>query len=193
MKFVQWKPLNPLVVSTTDRSKAVVKMLFLFCVARSLHYGVLHVWWCPALCLCVSFVLLAFWPPCLGKKELVFLLIVHLFAMHTLVCVTFSLPPGVGDWQQLLLTALPGLFCLTFSSLPYLAYHFWCQSGAMENSEPHFGHLSGFNVDMLVKSILTLFSRFSGKLNFTEGILREVTGKEYIRTLGHRYKAWTCK
>ena len=36
--FVQWKALNPpppspAVVYTTDRSKAVVPMLFLFCVA----------------------------------------------------------------------------------------------------------------------------------------------------------------
>ena len=37
-----------------------------------------------------------------------------LLAMHTLICVTFSLPPGVGDWLRLLLVALPGLFCLPF-------------------------------------------------------------------------------
>ena len=43
-----------------DRSKAVVPLLFLLCVARSLHYGALHVWSCPTLCLCVSSVLLAF-------------------------------------------------------------------------------------------------------------------------------------
>ena len=32
-KFVQWKAFKPPVVYTTDRSKAVVPMLFLFCVA----------------------------------------------------------------------------------------------------------------------------------------------------------------
>ena len=32
-----------------------------------------------------------------------------LLVMHTLICVTFSLPPGVGSWLQLLLVALPGL------------------------------------------------------------------------------------
>ena len=32
--------------------------------------------------------------------------------MHTLICVTFSLPSGVRDWLRLLLVALPGLFCL---------------------------------------------------------------------------------
>ena len=35
-----------------------------------------------------------------------------LLAMHTLICVTFSLSPGVRDWLRLLLVALPGLFCL---------------------------------------------------------------------------------
>ena len=37
-----------------------------------------------------------------------------LLAMHTLICVTFSLPPGVGGWLRLLLVALAGLFCLPF-------------------------------------------------------------------------------
>ena len=51
----------------------------------------------------------------LGKRELVFVLIVHfLLAMHTLICVTFSLPPGVGGWLRLLLVAFPGPFCLPF-------------------------------------------------------------------------------
>ena len=43
------------------------------------------------------------------------MLIMHLFVtMHTLICVTFSLPPGVRGWLRLLLVALPGLFCLPF-------------------------------------------------------------------------------
>ena len=37
-----------------------------------------------------------------------------LLAMHTLICITFSLPPGVRGWLQILLVALPGLFCLPF-------------------------------------------------------------------------------
>ena len=32
---------------------------------------------------------------------------VYLLAMHTLICVTFSLSPGVGGWLRLLLVALP--------------------------------------------------------------------------------------
>ena len=34
--------------------------------------------------------------------------------MHTLISVTFSLPPGDRGWLRLLLVALPGLFCLHF-------------------------------------------------------------------------------
>ena len=37
-----------------------------------------------------------------------------LLAMHTLICVIVSLPPGVRGWLRLLLVALPGLFCLSF-------------------------------------------------------------------------------
>ena len=52
-----------------------------------------------------------------------------LLAMHTLICVTFSLPPGVGGWLRLLLVALHGLFCLPFLwalvhfEVRCLAYH----------------------------------------------------------------------
>ena len=34
-----------------------------------------------------------------------------------LICVTFSLPPGVRGWLRLLLVALPGLFCSPFNPL----------------------------------------------------------------------------
>ena len=37
-----------------------------------------------------------------------------LLAMHSLICATFYLPPGVRGWLRLLLVALPGLFCLPF-------------------------------------------------------------------------------
>ena len=37
-------------------------------------------------------------------------------AMHTLICVTFSFPPGVGGgWLRLLLVALPGLSVYLFA------------------------------------------------------------------------------
>ena len=42
-------------------------------------------------------VLLAIWSPCLGKRELSLCLShICLLARHTLICVTFSLPPDVG-------------------------------------------------------------------------------------------------
>ena len=34
--------------------------------------------------------------------------------MDKLICVIFSLPPGVGGWLRLLLVSLPGLFYLPF-------------------------------------------------------------------------------
>ena len=43
------------------------------------------------------------------------MLIVHLFlAMHTLIYVSVSLPPGVRGWLPLLLVALPGFFVYLF-------------------------------------------------------------------------------
>ena len=35
----------------------------------------------------------------------------YLLAMHTLICVAFSILPGVAGWLRLLLVAVPGLFC----------------------------------------------------------------------------------
>ena len=65
-----------------------------------------------ALCLCVSSVLLAFWSPCSGKRELVFVLIVHLFVSyaHIGLCRFFS-----SSWYQgLAATSACGSFCLPF-------------------------------------------------------------------------------
>ena len=42
------------------------------------------------------------------------------YSQYTLICVTFSLPPGVRGWLRLLLVALPGLFCLPF----YIIYQY---------------------------------------------------------------------
>ena len=57
----------------------------------------------------------AFPSPCLGKRELVFVLIVHLFFGYANVnLATFSLHTGVRGLLRLLFVALPGLFCLPF-------------------------------------------------------------------------------
>ena len=47
-----------------------------------------------------------------------------LLAMHTLIGVTFSLPPDVGGWLRLLLVTLPGLFYYIFVSCIVLTCFF---------------------------------------------------------------------
>ena len=81
VKFVSYKSaLNPLVVYSTDRSKAVVPVLVLLFVAlwfilRSDLFYVL-----PCVILFLSFsVLLALRLPRLGKRELILVLFVRLF------------------------------------------------------------------------------------------------------------------
>ena len=50
----------------------------------------------------VSPFVLAFWTPCLGKRELTFVLLVHLFVCFARVCFCpFSLPFGVEGWLGL--------------------------------------------------------------------------------------------
>ena len=81
-------------------------MLFLFFVDLALH-----VWSCPALCLCVScpFSILI---TLLGEEGAGLCSYRACFVSYAYICVTFSLPPGIGDWLQLLLVALSRLFCL---------------------------------------------------------------------------------
>ena len=45
-----------------------------------------------------------------------------LLAVHTLICVTFSLPPGVGGWLRLLLVPFPDLSVYFFSTLFFRSY-----------------------------------------------------------------------
>ena len=110
VKFVQWKAFKtPPVVYTTDRSETVVPMLFLFCVALWFTLRGASCLVLPSLCLCVSSVLLAFWSPCLGKRELVFVLIVPLFVSyaHVNLCHYFS-----SSWyQRLAATSACGCSC----------------------------------------------------------------------------------
>ena len=42
-----------------------------------------------------------------------------------LICVTFSLPPGVTGWLRLLLVALPELFYLPFLYFDRLPFNRW--------------------------------------------------------------------
>ena len=82
-------PLNSPIVYTTDRSKAVVPMLFLFCVAL---WFILRGASCLALpcslsmCFFCHFIILI---TMLGERELVFVLIVHLFVRYAHVLYHF--------------------------------------------------------------------------------------------------------
>ena len=81
MKLASCKSvLNPPLVYSTDRSKAVVPVLVLLFVALwfILRGGLFFVLPCVILFLCFS-VLLALRLPCLGKRELILMLFVCLF------------------------------------------------------------------------------------------------------------------
>ena len=111
--------LNPAVVCSTDRSKAVVPVLVLLLVALwfILRGDLLYVFPCVILFLCFS-VLLVLRLPRLGKRELILVLFVRLFGLCLFRFVGFLFSWGLGraavcdcgtPWTFLLL-------CLTFKS-----------------------------------------------------------------------------
>ena len=91
--------LNPPVVYSTDRSKAVVPVLVLLFVALwfILRGDLFYVLPCVILFLCFS-VLLAMRIPHLGKRELILVLFVRLFDLRLFgfVCFLFLLVSGKG-------------------------------------------------------------------------------------------------
>ena len=91
--------LNPPVVYSTGRSKAVVLVLVLIFVALwfILRGDLFYVLPCVILFLCYS-VLLALRLPPLGKRELVLVLFMHLFDLRLFgfVCFLFLLVSGMG-------------------------------------------------------------------------------------------------
>ena len=91
--------LNPTVVYSTDRSKAVVPVLVLLFVALwfILQGDLLYVFPCVILFLCFS-VLLVLRLPRLGKRELILVLFVRLFdlCLFGFVGFLFLLGPGKG-------------------------------------------------------------------------------------------------
>ena len=96
MKLVDCKSArNPTVVYTADHSKAVVRLLFLLCVA--LWFILQGDLYCVFLSFCFS-VLLALRLPRLGKRELVCVHFVRLFVLRLLVYVPFLflLVSGIG-------------------------------------------------------------------------------------------------
>ena len=86
--------LNPPVVCSTDRSKAVVPVLVLLFVALwfILRGDLLYVFPCVILFLCFS-VLLVLRLPRLGKRELILVLFVRLF-----VCTCLDLSDSSSSW-----------------------------------------------------------------------------------------------
>ena len=109
--------LNPPLVYSIDRSKAVVPVLFLLFVALwfilwgDVFYGLP----CVILFLCFS-VLLALRLPRLGKRELILVLFIRLFDLYFWFCL-FPLPLGVWERLRFVIVALPVLFS-------YLFYYF---------------------------------------------------------------------
>ena len=81
MKLVSRKSaLNPLVVCSTDRSKAVVPVLVFVALWFILRGDLLYVFPCVILFLCFL-VLLVLRLPRLGKRELILVLFVRLFGL----------------------------------------------------------------------------------------------------------------
>ena len=115
MKLASCKSaLNPTVVYSTDRSKALVPVLVLLFVALWFipRGDLFYVVPCVILFLCFS-VFLALRLPRLGKRELILVLFVRLFDLFCLVLsVSFS------SWclgrAAVLIMALPGLFSYFF-------------------------------------------------------------------------------
>ena len=89
--------LNPPVVYSTDRSKAVVPVLVLLFVALwfILRGDLLYVFMCVILFLCFS-VLLVLRLPCLGKREIILVLFVRLFDLRLFGFVGFLFHLGSG-------------------------------------------------------------------------------------------------
>ena len=115
VKLVSCKSaLNPPVVYSTDRSKAVVSVLVLLFVALwfILRGDLLYVFPCVILFLCFL-VLLVLRLPRLGKRELISAF--RTFVRFVLVWICrFPLPLGVWEGLWFVIVALPGLFSYFF-------------------------------------------------------------------------------
>ena len=106
---------NPVVVCSTDRSKAVVPVLVLLFVALwfILRGDLLYVFPCVILFLCFS-VLLVLRLPRLGKRELILVLFVRLFGLCLFRFVGFLFLLGSGKGLRFVIVAITGLFSYLF-------------------------------------------------------------------------------
>ena len=108
--------LNPPVVYSTDRSKAVVPVLVLLFVALwfILRGALLYVFPCVILFLRFP-VLLVLRLPRYGKRELILVIFVRLFDLCLFGFVGwFPLPLGAWEGLRFVIVALPGLFSYLF-------------------------------------------------------------------------------
>ena len=107
--------LNPAMVYSTDRSKAVVPMLVLLFVALwfILRGDLLYVFPCVILFLCFL-VLLVLRLPRLGESELILVLFARLFDLCLFGFVGFLFLLGVWEGLRFVIVALPGLFSYLF-------------------------------------------------------------------------------
>ena len=115
MKLASCKSaLNPPMVYSTDRSKAVVPVLALLFVVLwfILRGDLFYVLPCVTLFLCFS-VLLVLRLPCLGKRELILVLFVRFRFVLVWFC-RFPLPLGVWEGLRFVIVAFPGLFSYPF-------------------------------------------------------------------------------
>ena len=139
--------LNPPVVYSTDRSKAVVPVLVLLFVALwfILRGDLLYVFPCVILFLCFS-VLLVLRLPRLGKRELILVLFVRLFDLCLFVLVGFLFLLGSGKgcglwlWHSL-------DFSLTFfwSDCTFATWSNYTSEGTCSDilDEMHWNEFSG--------------------------------------------------
>ena len=129
--------LNPSVVNSTDRSKAVFPVLVLLFVALWLFYdAICFMSYLVLFCSCVFSVFLALRLPRLGKRELILVLFVRLFDLRLFgfVCFLFLLGSGKGyvfdcgtPWSFLLLLftfCLRGRLTQGFRYNMYNDFHF---------------------------------------------------------------------
>ena len=111
----------------------------LFRALCGLYYEALHVLKSShALCLCVSSFLLALWSPRLGKRELVYVLLVHLFiCIARIMFCPFSLPLEVGGWLRFVIVVLPGRFYLIVFGKPTISCSACSYSGYLHCQSTH--------------------------------------------------------
>ena len=94
-------------------------VVLVLCGFVVLYYGALNILKsCMALCPRVSSFLLTLGQPCLGKSELVYVLLVHLFVCFARASfLSFFSSLGFGDWLRLVIVTLLDFSIIFFVSI----------------------------------------------------------------------------